>query len=92
MRMYLLIFALLITSCNSSISNNREEHLDSVKCIVTKATKTYRYPGTLPDYSWKLETDCGYTLSSNSFYSIGDTISVKVIDVSSTNPNINKKN
>ena len=88
MRIYLLIFALLITSCNSSISNNREEHLDSVKCIITKATKTYRYPGTLPDYSWKLETDCGYILMSNSFYSIGDTISVNIINVSSTNSKI----
>jgi len=37
-------------------------------------------PGTLPDYYWKLETD--YALTSNCFYSIGDTITVKIINIS----------
>jgi hypothetical protein len=83
---YLIIALFLISACNSLTPIPREENCDSVKCVVTKIKKEYRYPGTLPDYYWKIETTCGYTLTSNCEYSIGDTIIVKII--SSTNSKI----
>jgi hypothetical protein len=70
------IAVLLSAAACKTISPVKQE----VKCVVTKVSQVYRYPGTLPDYYWSMETDCGYYVTSNCEYRIGDTVSVEFLD------------
>jgi hypothetical protein len=73
--LFIAISLLTIVSCKTITPIKQ-----TVKCTVTLATKESRYSGLTPDYYWKLETDCGYYLTSNCEYRVGDTVSIEILD------------
>lgn len=75
MKKVLLLLLLIASSCNTHSSKGK-----FTKCVVTRVTKVYRYPGLFPDTYFWLETSCGYNLHSNIGFLVGDTVQVEVVE------------
>jgi hypothetical protein len=74
-KLSILILLFLIVSCKTITPNKQ-----TIKCTVTLSTKETRYSDLIPGHYWKLETDCGYLLTSNCEYFVGDTVSIEILD------------
>ena len=74
---FLSIFAAaLLASCSVE---QPEGELHS--CVVTNVTSRDKYSFISDGKYYTIETDCGYTVTSARSAEVGDTITVKVIDM-----------
>ena len=79
MKKILILLSAALLSCS------REKHKESFETCVVKGIEThYQYHGITNERNYTLTTDCGYVINTVRHVQVGDTITVRVIDMRKT--------